>query len=223
MNRFNDYVGRDDEMLGSDDALALLGVGMAGGVGGNMVGYRTPYRGWVGDAAGCPMPGNGCPPGYPPGGMVPNPYLPGCDPAYESARDMQQSRLARAQFLPSILLGVDSRPQTGAADILAGATLSITTEPSVPCCITKFTVSAASSPFFNINGIIVARVNLLAGGQGVPAEAFNPNANTSPIENPVLPAGSQVVTQVENVDAAAHRFRAVYSVLDRTQAGTRCI
>lgn len=144
------------------------------------------------------------------------------DAIQHTAHLQKQQQLITAKKLPQIFLGVDSEPQS-AGGILAAGVLAITSEASVPLRITDFKVASAIAPFFNVNSITVARLNLMAGASGVPAEAWIPNAENPPIECPLLPAGSQVITTVENVDLATHRFRGGFYAIDLTPAAARIV
>lgn len=122
--------------------------------------------------------------------------------------------------MPQINIGVDSEPQA-AGGIAAGGTLVIPVQPSVPVQITEFEVASSCAPFFQINSIKTARMDLLGGSLSVPAESYLPNSRHPPIENPVVSGGSQISISVTNIDAAAQRFRAVLWGIDLTPALSR--
>jgi len=132
-------------------------------------------------------------------------------------RSLQQ--LAMANYVPQIQLGVGD----STTKVKAGATISFSPEPSVPLRVTQFTVPGSLAPFFVINSLTIARVNLLAGASAVPAEMFVPNARHAPLENPILSAGSIAVVSVTNIDANDHLFLAAFTGIDLTTPAARMI
>jgi hypothetical protein len=138
--------------------------------------------------------------------------------AIKSAQVQKMQRLALAGKLPQILLGMQSDAAIG-----AGLSADVTTEPQVPVRLTSCTIGASIAAFFSIGAFTIARMNLLATSGRVPAEMFLPNAELSPLETPILPAGSQIVMNVTNDDGAAHFFRAGFKALDLTPARARII
>jgi hypothetical protein len=231
MSRFNDYLGvQGVDIVGGHghDSLEILGVGGVDIVGQQH--YVNPFALQGALPAAAPFASRlhlgyqG--PAHPLSPMLPTtPYAyPAPAPsnfgaAAHAAHLDKQQQLARTQFLPAIFVGIDS----GAVLIPAGATQAITTEPQVPVRVTKFVVASSCAAFFNVNEIKIARLDLLASASGVPAEQFIPNAETPPIEAPVLPAGSQIVVAVENVSGAPQRFRGGFPAIDLTPAAARII
>lgn len=143
--------------------------------------------------------------------------------AMAAARAMQDEKLARAstaKALPQIFVGIDSEP-TNAGGVAAAATVNVNGEPQVPMRITDLTVANTAAPFFLINSLQIARLNMLASGVPIPAEQFIANSNRPPIECPILPAGSQVTLSITNLDAAARRFNATLIGLDLTPTQAR--
>ncbi len=116
-------------------------------------------------------------------------------------------------------LGVDSEPQA-AGGIAGAATLVINSEPNVPMELGWFQTAGSQAPNFLVNSITVARMNLIAGGDPIPAETLlgGPSGvGGIPISTPVLAAGTRFQTSVTNIDAAAHRFNAAIRGRDLTQ------
>lgn len=226
MLTFNEYTGEyENDSVGAEDALEVLGVGAYGqgwpGVGGvDIVGAMNMLASNP-NLAGSPMGQALARQVQPMLATTPYAYPPqqSFTQQAHAAHTAKQEQLARAGSLPAIVLGVDS----GSTLITAGSSSTIATGPSVPVRITKFTVASSAAPFFNINEISIARLNLLAGSSGVPAENYIPNAETPPIEAPILPAGSQVVVVVENLDGSSHRFRGAFSCLDLTPPAARIV
>lgn len=131
-------------------------------------------------------------------------------------RKLRQQALAG--FIPQIPLGVRS-----SSTVAAGGTATIAPEPSVPMRLTRFEVAPAIADYFLLTSMRVARLDMLAGSDAIPASSFLPNANHCPIENPILPAGSQVTVGVENIDGAAHSFYAMFWGVDLTPAAARIV
>lgn len=181
------------------------------------------------------------PPGYPGG------YPPGCGPVglppgcgappppeqmmawHEAARAMQcevegeqMRRGVRATVLdqvPQIPLGIQST-----AVIPAGTTSTIAllppVTPSVPLCLTRFEVPRAIAPFFSINSMRTARVELLSDGVGIPCDSFAVDAYRTPkIELPRLSPGTFITLIVTNLDAADHPFNAAWWGIPLDQPG----
>lgn len=118
-----------------------------------------------------------------------------------------------------VFLGVDSEPQA-AGGIAGAATLVINSEPNVPMELGWFQTAGSQAPNFLVNAITVARTNLLASADPIPAESLlgGPNGvGGIPISTPVLAAGTRIQTSVTNIDAAAHRFNAAIRGKDLTQ------
>lgn len=137
-------------------------------------------------------------------------------------RQVEKSRRVRQQALaglvPQIPLGVRSSSAVSAA-----GTATIAPESAVPMRLTDFQVSSAIAPFFLISSMRVARLDMLAGSDAIPAECFIPNAKHPPIENPILPAGSPVTVGVENIDGAPHFFFGSFWGIDLTPAHARIV
>ena len=183
------------DFVGADDgsdALAMLGV--SGYDYGGDVGATPRHR--IG-------PGGGSPPARRP-----------------PSRDEQLWRQTTAGNLPQIQLGIDSIGPFPAG-IPGGGPANLTAEPSVPMRITRFIVASSLAPFFVVSAITIARLNLMAGGQAVPAESYLPDAVHPPIEAVILPAGSQIVLATANIDVVPHRFVGSFYGLDLTPARGR--
>lgn len=161
--------------------------------------------------------GGGCRPVYqnPPGGCEMNYGNPMGDAG--KMRALQQ--LAMANYVPQILLPLGDFT----TKVKAGASFSFSPEGSVPLRITQLTIASSIAPFFVVTNFTVARLNLLAGNGGVPAENFIPNARHAPLEIPILAAGSQVIVTVTNFDSSDHFFIANLTAIDLTSASSRMV
>lgn len=141
----------------------------------------------------------------------------GAKVAAQSSKQNRMRQLAYAGMLPQIPLGVRDN------SVAAGATETISPEPGVPLRITQFYASPTIAGLFLVTQITVARVNMLAGSDGVPATLFTPEARRPPFENPILAAGSQIVVGVENIDVAAHPFFGAFMGIDLTPPYARYV
>jgi hypothetical protein len=130
---------------------------------------------------------------------------------------LQMGAASKARNLPQIFLGLDSS-DGGGAPILAGATRTVRTEPTTPLRITDLIVQAAFAADFSITRIDIGRLNLLAGGQPIPADAFISGVQRPPVEAPVLPAGTEAAITVVNNGGAARVFRAMFVGIDLQRA-----
>lgn len=126
-------------------------------------------------------------------------------------------QLAYAGLIPQIPMGVRSN------SVAANSTTTISPEPGVPLRITNLTVSPTIAGLFLITQIKVARVDMLAGSDAVPATLFAPESRHPPFENPILAAGSQIVLGVENIDAGAHPFYGAFVGIDLTPPYARYV
>lgn len=194
----------DFELAGADDALDLLGVGGEDYVGALPTLKMNP--------AALRLPANARAIANTASNNAANRL------AAQVNKNRRIRQLASAGQLPQIPLGVRS-----AATVTAGGTETIAPEPSVPMRLTTFQVAKVIMDFFLINSMKVARLDMLAGSDGVPASAFAPDAVHPPIENPILPAGSQVTVIVENVDGADHAFYGNFFGIDLTPAHARVV
>lgn len=100
------------------------------------------------------------------------------------------------------------------AAIAAGATQAIQIQPANPIRIIDFTVDPTAAPLFDIQSILVGRINLLQSGNAIPASMFIPNSNRPPFEAPRLWPGQIMTINVTNVSGAVANFRAAFSVVD---------
>lgn len=186
-----------DDFSGADDALDVLGVSGTDYVG------ATNFR----------LPG---------GAALANKLRGAANAGMKLANTVSKTRKLRQQalagYIPQIPLGVRS-----SSTVAAGGTATIAPEPSVPMRLTRFEVAPAISDYFLLTSMRVARLDMLAGSDAIPASAFLPNAQHPPLENPILPAGSQVSVGVENIDGAAHSFYATFWGVDLTPAAARIV
>lgn len=136
--------------------------------------------------------------------------LQGAKMAAAQQQSQRLRKLSYAGLIPQIPLGVRSD------SVAANTATTISPEPGVPMRVTNFTVSPTIAGLFLITQITVARVNLLASGDGVPATLFEPASRHPPFENPILAAGSQITVGVENIDSAAHPFYGAFQGIDLT-------
>jgi hypothetical protein len=135
--------------------------------------------------------------------------LPDCEP--QSAGFYRHAvKAAVASQAPQTALPVNSFDITPGTAIGAGLSRTLSTSPTVPFCITNLRVTRTSSPFFDITSITAARVEYLTDGGGVPADDFSPDANTPPLQMPMLFPGTQISLTARNVDSADHHFRGSY-------------
>jgi hypothetical protein len=130
---------------------------------------------------------------------------------------LQMGAASKARNLPQIFLGLDSSDGAG-LPILAGTTRTVRTEPTTPLRITDLIVQAAFAADFSITRIDIGRLNLLAGGQPIPADAFISGVQRPPVEAPVLPAGTEAAITVVNNGGAARVFRAMFVGIDLQRA-----
>lgn len=141
------------------------------------------------------------------------------------AMRMQQSIQKNQKLRQAALAGLVPQvplPISSSAVIAAGAAQTLTTQPGVPMRITKFVVAGSIAPFFGILAITAARINMIAGGgNAVPAEVFAVDAQTPPIENPILGAGAPIVLNLQNIDVADHFFLGSFFGIDLTPAAAR--
>lgn len=176
------------------------------------------------------------PPGYG-GGCGPLTMPPGCGvPAspeqmawHEAARAMQCEvegeqmrrgvRAAALDQVPQIPLGIQSTAVIPAGQTSTVALLPPVT-PSVPLCLTRFEVPRAIAPFFAINSMRTARVELLSDGVGIPCDSFSVDAYRTPkIELPRLSPGTFITLVVTNFDLADHPFYATWWGIPLDQPG----
>lgn len=135
--------------------------------------------------------------------------LPDCEP--QSPGFYRHAvKAAVASQAPQTALPVNSFDITPGTAIPANTSRVLSTSPTVPFCITSLRVTRTSSPFFDITSITAARVEYLTDGGGVPADDFSPDANTPPLQMPMLFPGTQISLTARNVDSADHHFRASY-------------
>ena len=86
--------------------------------------------------------------------------------AVKSQKREHLADLAMANYVPQVRLGCSDTT----TKVKAAATGIFSPEGSVPLRITMWHVAPSIAPYFAINSIFVARINLMAGSQPVPAE-----------------------------------------------------
>jgi len=134
-------------------------------------------------------------------------------------RQQQDARLRRAAlagYIPQFDV-----PITELTAFTGGTTLQ--GSPGVPCRLSKYTVEPAVASFFVIEGITVARINMISGGLGgIPASRFSPLAIQVPIDCPEVGAGSPISVNVTNIDGATpHVYVSSFQAVDLTSAQAR--
>lgn len=165
----------------------------AGPWGGGVPGVPGPWP-WGGGGGNCNYP---C---YP---------LPDCEPQgpgfYRHA-----VKAAVAAQAPQTGMAVNSFDLDPGTPIAANSSRVLSTSPTVPFCITSLRVTRTSAPFFDITSIRAARIEYLTDGGGIPADDFAPDANTPPLQMPMLFPGTQISLTARNVDGSEHHFRGAY-------------
>lgn len=127
--------------------------------------------------------------------------------------DRKVRQAALAGFVPQFAI-----PASAAGITPASGALLVNALPGVPCRVTKLIVSQTSAPFFGISNIAAGRMTLVSGGQGMmPADAFSPLANQTPMDNPELSGGSPITITGQNLDTVnPHLFVASFYAVDKT-------
>ncbi len=197
----------DDVYSGADDAFEILGIAGTDYVGAGPLAAAAAMQQKL------------------PASIAANPRLmQAAAAALPLARQVDKSRRLRQQALagmvPQICLPCNSSSAVTANSVTNG---TLAPEASVPMRLTEFNVAKAVADYFLINSIRVARLDLLGGSGGVPASVFSPDSRHPPLENPILPAGSPVNVQVENIDAADHFFYSTFFGIDLTPAHARIV
>lgn len=139
--------------------------------------------------------------------------------AVKSQKREHLADLAMANYVPQVRLGCSDTT----TKVKAAATGIFSPEGSVPLRITMWHVAPSIAPYFAINSIFVARINLMAGSQPVPAEDFISNARNAPLEFPIAAAGSQVSVSATNIDTADHYFMSSFAAIDLTTSASRMV
>lgn len=116
------------------------------------------------------------------------------------------ARIATASPGPirEVVQGIDST-----TPILPGGVQVITINASMVFRPTRLMIGPTLAPLFVVQDIRVAADSLFLSAGNVPAEAFLPNAVTaSALKRRTAQPGTPVSVTIENIDGAAHRFRA---------------
>lgn len=207
-----------------DPRLGLLG---GGGGGLTTVASGTPSV--------TPTPGGGCGPGQR--------YAPGCNPcppseaaaqyaaaAYEEACRQEQALMMYAlhvnmmKDLPTKGLAANSALVTAAGvttrNVPGFTAQTILVTPSVPACITDWTISVVSTSFFEIQRLESSMQTYIGSDGPMPADSFAQNGTHPTMDWPTLWPGVPLTLVVFNTTPDPHEFRSTFHFIRGDSPGS---